>query len=62
MLDQQKAINISMREYASAAENSKHHTSVSIVCAAYSPAHYNIWLGVGFSIDGKYELVTLSHM
>lgn len=36
MLVQQKAITPHMREYTSAAENSKHHTSICIVCIAYS--------------------------
>lgn len=41
MSDQQKAIIPYMREYTSAAENSKHHSSVSVVCNAYSLIRYN---------------------
>ena len=54
MLVQQKAITTHMREYASAAENSKQHTSMFIVGIAYSLILYNMEEGCGFSIVGKY--------
>lgn len=67
MLVQQKAISTHMREYASAAENSKQHTSICFVWTAYSLILHNIWVGVRVGLFQRCwkvweELLTLSQL